>query len=70
MANEIMDPELIREMPQLSNTFELSANGNSCCIDRAKPGASETFPATDLAQRTRPQGAGFDLGAYELPVSR
>jgi hypothetical protein len=69
-ANEITDPELIRDPPQLGDTFELSANGNSCCIDRAQPGASEMFPTTDLAQRARPQGAGFELGAYELPGAR
>ena len=37
---------------------------NSPCIDT---GTSTNAPATDFDGVTRPQGAGFDMGAYEYP---
>lgn len=69
-APELTDAELIRDTPQFEGNFELNSSNNSCCIDRAQPSASDNFPSTDLALRSRPQGAGYDLGAFEVVVKR
>jgi len=41
-------------------------SGSGGCIDG---GTATGAPATDLEGTTRPQGAGFDMGAYEYVVS-
>ena len=46
-----------------AQTFALS--GASPCVDAA---SAEGAPATDLTGVPRPQGAGFDMGAYEVAV--
>jgi parallel beta-helix repeat protein len=47
-----------------SDNYRLTAN--SPCIDA---GTSNGAPATDLAGNSRPQGAGYDMGAYEFVSS-
>lgn len=43
-----------------------SSINSSCCIDKAKQGTGETFPSFDAAGHARPQGAGYDIGAFEV----
>ncbi len=43
-------------------TGDYHLQSNSLCIDT---GTSSNAPATDFEGTTRPQGAGFDMGAYE-----
>jgi len=66
----LADPELIKKSPELNSAFLLDATpaNTDCCIDKAQPAASETFPTTDVAGKPRPQGKSWDLGAYELPA--
>ena len=45
--------------------FDLHLVAGSAAIDA---GSAELAPAIDIEGRHRPQGAGFDLGAYETPV--
>jgi hypothetical protein len=44
---------------------DLHLSSGSPCVDR---GSAVGAPATDIAGTSRPQGAGFDIGAYELAV--
>lgn len=43
----------------------LSLRPGSPCIDK---GTSSNAPSNDLLNRTRPQGSGYDMGAYEGPT--
>jgi hypothetical protein len=45
--------------------FDLHLVAGSAAIDA---GSAELAPQVDIEGRHRPQGAGFDLGAYENPV--
>ena len=45
--------------------FDLHLVAGSAAIDA---GSAELAPDSDIEGRHRPQGAGFDLGAYESPV--
>jgi hypothetical protein len=45
--------------------FDLHLLPATAAIDA---GSADLAPSTDIEGRHRPQGAGYDLGAYELPV--
>jgi hypothetical protein len=45
--------------------FDLHLVPGAEAIDAGNP---ELAPDTDIEGRARPQGAGYDLGAYEFPV--
>jgi hypothetical protein len=64
-------PALIPLDPVLSNSYALTTDpkDQSCCVDKAQPGTGQMFPPTDLIGTSRPQGAAWDLGAFELPVT-
>jgi len=42
---------------------DLRLSSGSPCVDHGTPAGA---PATDFSGTLRPQGAGFDIGAYEL----
>jgi hypothetical protein len=72
-AESNMDPQLIHQTPDLDpSTLSLqnTATDSSCCIGKVQPGSNEVFPTTDIIGTKRPQqSSGWDIGAYELPVS-
>ena len=53
------------EIPVLGESYQLALNPSNleCCIDRASPARSVRW---DIEGTRRPQGAGADLGAYEV----
>ncbi len=68
-GNNITDDHslLIEDAPALfvAPPFDLHLIAGSAAIDA---GSAELAPQVDIEGRHRPQGAGFDLGAYENPV--
>ena len=58
-GNLAADPKFV------SYPDDLHLTTSSPCLDK---GTAVGAPATDADGRARPQGAGFDIGAYELPV--
>ena len=58
----------VQANPLLINPiFDFGIPPNSPAKDSGSPNDA---PATDYVGTTRPSGAGFDIGAYECPVSR
>lgn len=68
-SESLVDPGLIKLAPDLTDAFYLMSSpaNSACCIDKAQPKTGETFPSTDIRRTSRPQGSGWDIGAFELP---
>lgn len=63
------DCSAVEANPLYSNPagYDLSLQSGSPAIDIAVAGESALFAAEDFDGRARPQGSGFDAGAFEFP---
>ncbi len=68
-ADTVSLPGISKADFELDTGYVLKSNStvnSGCCIDKAMPGAGETFPSYDAAGNPRPKGSGYDIGAFEV----
>lgn len=67
-ADSCAEQGLRKNNPEFSDDFSLKdgpANRN-CCLDQVSPASGDSFPSRDLILQSRPSGAKYDIGCYEL----